>query len=166
MRILTALACLCLPLLALAEGPELKLPPFENLQQRAVDSVDITFGAVPLGLMGLLFDNSDKDSASIKKSLAGLKSVRVRSFRFKSDFEYSKADIDAVRAQLAGSGWKQLVQTRDQEKNEAVDVYLAMHDHTITGIAIIANDPRKFTIVNVVGALDMDQVAMLRKNFE
>jgi hypothetical protein len=166
MRILNALACLALPLLALAQSPELKLPPFEDLQQRAVDSVDVTFGPVPLSLMGLLMDDSDKDAASLKKALVGLKSVRVRSFRFNSDFEYSKADIDAVRGQLSGPGWKQLVQTRDREKNEAVDVYLAMNDHTITGIAIIASDPRKFTIVNVVGSLDMDQVAKLRKTFE
>jgi len=166
MRILTTLACLALPLLAMAEGPELKLPPFEDLQQRAVDTVDVTFGPGPLSVMGLLIDDSDKDAASLRKAMAGLKSVRVRSFRFNSDFEYSKADIDAVRAQLTGPGWKQLLQTRDQEKNEAVDVYLAMNDHKITGIAIIASDPRKFTIVNAVGSLDLDQVAKLRKNFE
>jgi len=166
MRILTMLACLAVPLLAMAQDPELKLPPFENLQQKAVDTVDVTFGSLPVSLLGLLIDESDPESAALKKTLVGVKSVRVRSYRFNSDFEYSKADLDAVRAQLAGPGWKQLVQTRDQDRNEAVDVYLAMNDHTITGVAIIASDPRKFTIVNVVGSLDMKQVAKLRKNFE
>ncbi|HEY3787050.1 MAG TPA: DUF4252 domain-containing protein [Steroidobacteraceae bacterium] len=166
MRTLTTLACLALPLLAMAQGPELKLPSFENLQHQAVDSVDVTFGAVPLGLMGLLIDDGDQGAASVKKALAGVKSVRVRSYHFSSDFEYSKADIDAVRAQLSGPGWKQLVQTRDHKRNEAVDVYVAMDNHTITGIAIITSDPRKFTILNVVGSLDMDQVRTLRKTFE
>ena len=72
----------------------------------------------------------------------------------------------AVRSQLSAPGWSRLVQTRDRDENEAVDVYLSMDNHTITGVAIIVSDPRKFTIVNVVGSVDVDQIARLRQTFE
>ena len=163
---------LMVPLLASAQGPEpagpmgqLKLPSFDNLQQKAVASVNISIGSFLLGLAGSLVDDHDKDAAELKKTLVGLKSVQVRSYRFNSDYVYSKSDVDAVRSQLSGPGWNRLVQVRDRNKNEDVDVYLAMDNHTVTGVAIIASDPRKFTILNVVGSVDLDQIATLRRTF-
>jgi Domain of unknown function (DUF4252) len=161
-----ALPLLMLPLLAAAQGPELNLPSFDDLQQKAVCSVNVTIGSFMLGLAGNLVDGHDKESAELKKTLLGLKSVQVRSYRFNSDFVYSKSDVDAVRSQLSGPGWNRLVQTRDRNKNEAVDVYLALDDHTIKGVAIIVSDPREFTIVNVVGSVAVDQINKLRQTFE
>ena len=163
-RLITCLA-LTLPLLASAQTPELKIPSFEELQHKAVDSVNVTIDSTVLGLAGHFMPDSDPDSAQLKKTLAGLKSVQVRSFRFDSDFVYSKSDIDSVRTQLAGPGWSRLVQVRDHNKKEDVDVYLALDQHIIKGIAIITTDPRKFTIVNVVGTVDMDQITQLQKAF-
>ncbi len=163
-RLITCLT-LTLPLLASAQTPELKIPSFDDLQHKAVDSVNITIDSAVLGLAGHFMPDSDPNSAELKKTLAGLKSVQVRSFRFDSDFAYSKSDIDSVRTQLSGPGWSRLVQVRDHNKKEDVDVYLALDQHIIKGIAIITSDPRKFTIVNVVGTVDMDQVAQLQKAF-
>jgi hypothetical protein len=161
-----ALPLLMLPVLARAQGPELELPSFDSLQQKAVSSVNVTLGSFMLGLAGNLVEVQNKEAAELKKTLLGLKSVQVRSYRFNSDFIYSKSDVDAVRSQLTGPGWNRLVQTRDRDKNEAVDVYLAMDNHTITGVAIIVSDPREFTIVNVVGTVDLDQINKLRQTFE
>ena len=161
-----ALPLLMLPVLARAEGPELELPSFDSLQQKAVSSVNVTLGSFMLGLAGNLVEVQNKEAAELKKTLLGLKSVQVRSYRFNTDFVYSKSDVDAVRSQLTGPGWNRLVQTRDRNKNEAVDVYLAMDNHTITGVAIIVSDPREFTIVNVVGTVDVEQINKLRQTFE
>ena len=163
-RLITCLA-LTLPLLASAQTPELKIPAFEDLQHKAIDSVNLTIDSTILGLAGHFMPDSDPDSAQLKKTLAGLKSVQVRSFRFDSDFAYSKSDIDSVRTQLAAPGWSRLVQVRDHNKKEDVDVYLALDQHVIKGVAIITSDPRKFTIVNVVGTIDMGQIAQLQKAF-
>lgn len=164
---LIASACLALalPLLAGAEPPEFQIPSFDELQHKAVDSVNITIGSTLLGLTGFFIKDSDPNSAELKKTLSGLKSVQVRSFSFDSDFAYSKSDIDSVRAQLSAPGWTRLVQVHDHNKKEDVDVYLALDQHIIKGIAIITSDPRKFTIVNVVGTVDMNQVAQLQKAF-
>jgi hypothetical protein len=161
-----ALPLLMLPLLASAQGPQLELPTFDNLQQKAISSVNLSIGSFMLGLAGNLVDDHDKEAAELKKTLLGLKSVQVRSFQFNSDNVYSQSDVEAVRSQLSGPGWNRLVQVRDRNKNEAVDVYLAMDNHTVTGVAIIVSDPRKFTILNVVGSVDLDQIAKLRQTFE
>lgn len=164
---LIASACLAiaLPVLAGAEPPEFKIPAFEELQHKAVDSVNVTLNSTLLGLASHFMSDSDPNSAELKKTLSGLTSVQVRSFSFASDFAYSKSDIDSVRGQLAAPGWTRLVQVRDHNKKEDVDVYLALDQHIIKEIAIITSDPRKFTIVNVVGAVDLSQIAQLQKAF-
>jgi hypothetical protein len=161
---IAVLACAGLPILAAAQSPQLNLPSFTALQQKATESVDITIGSLALGLMSALMDEHDRDSADIKKVVKGLKSVQVRNYQFDSDFAYSKADIDVVRAQLSTPGWTQLAQVHDRKKNEDVDVYVALDNHKVTGFAVIASEPRAFTIVNIVGAVDLAQVVSLQQH--
>jgi hypothetical protein len=40
-----------------------------------------------------------------------------------------------------------------------------MEKERITGLAIVASEPREFTIVNAVGSLDLAQVDKLRRHF-
>jgi hypothetical protein len=158
-------ACLILPLLAAAQNPELTLPAFASLRQQASESVDLTLGALPLHLAAWLMDDHDADSAEVKKTLKAVKSLQIRSFKFDSDVTYPQAEIDALRSQLERPGWTRLVQVRKPAENENVDIYVALDAHTIKGITILACEPREFTILNVVGSIDLDSVARLRKTF-
>jgi Domain of unknown function (DUF4252) len=160
-----ALACLVLPVLAAAQDAQLKLPSFADLKDKAVQSVDITIGSSVLGFMGWMMHGDDKDTVELKKTLTGLTSVQIRSYQFTSDFAYSRADVDAVRSQLSGPGWSQLIKVHDQHKNEDVDIYIALDKQTIKGLAIIAANRREFTILNIVGAVALEQVAKLRETF-
>ena len=165
-RILAAtLACLALPVLAAAQDAQLKPPSFADLKDKAVKSVDITIGSSLLGFMGWMMDDHDKDSAELKKTITGLKSVQIRSYQFTSDFAYSRADVDAVRAQLSGPGWSQLIKVHDQHKNEDVDIYIALDKQTVKGLAIIAANRREFTILNIAGSVAVEQIAKLRETF-
>jgi hypothetical protein len=159
------LACLALPPLARAQDTQLKLPAFADLKERAIKSVDLTLDSTTLGMMGWLMSDTDPQAAELKKTLQGLKSVQIRSYQFMSDFAYSRADVEAVRSQLTGPGWSRLVQAHDRNKDEGVDIYIAVADKTVKGLAVIAADRREFTIVNIVGTVDVDQVARLRKTF-
>ena len=160
-----AFACLALPVLAAAQDAQLKLPSFSDLKDKAVKSVDITIGSSLLGFMGWMMDDHDKDSAELKKTITGLKSVQIRSYQFSSDFAYSRADVDAVRSQLSAPGWSQLIKVHDQHKNEDVDIYIALDKQTVKGLAIIAANRREFTFLNIVGAVALEQVAKLRETF-
>ena len=165
-----AAVCLTLPLLATAEGPQLRIPSFPDLKEHATESVDLTLGWMPLHFVGWLMNDGDPDSAEVKKTLAGLKSVQIRSFQFSADYAYPQAEIDQLRAQLSAPGWSPLVQVRkrgDQQgrNKENVDIYVALEDKKVKGLVIIACEPREFTVINIVGTIDLDQIAGLRKTF-
>jgi Domain of unknown function (DUF4252) len=164
-KLAAALACLALPVLAAAQDAQLKLPSFADLKDKAIKSVDITIGSSVLGLMGWMMPGDDKDTAELKKTLTGLKSVQIRSYQFTSDFAYSRADVDSVRSQLSGPGWSQLIKVHDQHKSEAVDIYIALDKQTIKGLAIIAANRREFTILNIAGTVALEQIARLRATF-
>jgi hypothetical protein len=161
------LACLALPLLGHAETPELTLPSFSGLQQKATESVDISIGSFALSMLGWAMDDHDATDADLKSTLQGLKAVHVRSYRFDSDAMYREADLDAIRSQLSAPGWSHLVQVRDRNKHENVDICIALDDHSsqrkIKGLAIVVSDPRGFTVLNIIGAIDLDRAARVQK---
>jgi hypothetical protein len=161
-------AGLALPLRALAaeHAGELKLPSFSHLQSKATEVVDVTLGTWPLALASKFMEADDADSAEVKKVISGIKSIAVRSYEFDRDFAYSQQDLDAVRAQLSTPGWTQLAQVRKRGKEQAVDIYIALDADQAKGFAIVASEPRKFTILNIVGAIDLDQLAKLQRHVD
>jgi hypothetical protein len=86
--VVTSLICLVFPILAAAQSSRLELPSFAGLQGKAKQSVNITVGSLALGAVGWLMDDSDPQSAELKKTIQGLKAVQVRSYQFNSDFAY------------------------------------------------------------------------------
>ena len=156
-------ALLAFPALALAQGALLKLPNFTHLQKQAVETVDVTIDSWPLSIISHLMNAEDQESTEMKATLAGLKKVIVRSYQFDDDFVYSKTDIDAVRSQLNGPGWSQLAKVRNRREQEDVDVYIAFDHDKVCGFAVIATEPRQFTILNIVGSIKPGQLAKLQK---
>jgi hypothetical protein len=162
------LATLALPFLASAAEPpgQLHLPSFTSLQSKASEVVDVTLGAWPLALASKFMNADDPEDAEVKKLLSGIKSIAVRSYEFDSDFVYSKDDVEAVRKQLSAPGWTQLAQVRKRDKAQEVDVYVALTDDQAKGFAIVASEPRKFTILNIVGSIDLEQIAKLQHHMD
>ena len=154
-----------LPQLCFAQPPELKLPNFDGLRRDAVESVDVTLGPNVLGFASQFVDENDPQSATIKRALRGVQKVQVKSYRFTTDHSYAPADLEALRSQLAAPVWHQLVQVHDRGKSEDVDIYYALDHHTVTELAILAAEPRQFTVVNILGAVDLEQVASLGRVF-
>jgi hypothetical protein len=84
---------------------------------------------------------------------------------FDEDGAYSKSDVDSVRKQLGSPGWSQLVQVHRNAPQEDVDVYVNMEGDQVKGLAVIASEPREFTIVNIVGSIDVDKIGRLEGQF-
>jgi hypothetical protein len=167
MRKCTSLLLFALtPALAFAApNPRLAIPNFSALAQKASDSVTITLDPAMLGLAARFLDSNDPQEAATKEVLKGLQAIYVRSYTFDKDSAYQQSDIDAVRSQLAGPGWNRLVETRSRKTHADVDIYLMIdHDQAI-GLALIASEPRQFTIVNIVGAIDLDKLHKLEGQF-
>jgi hypothetical protein len=163
-----AATALALPSPSLSASPTLAMPDFDHLRGKATDSVDITVDGMLLSIARHFAKTAGEDDADARAALAVLddiKSVRVRSFEFDSDGAYSRDDIESVRRQLSGPGWSALVQAHKREPKEDVDIFVCVENGKILGLAIIASEPREFTIVNVIGSIDIDKISRLEGQF-
>jgi hypothetical protein len=166
LRFAFALAALALagPAFAQSKG-QLRLPEFAALADKASESVNVTFDAKILGMAARFLSNEDPEQAAAKKLVNSLSGVYVRHFTFDDDYAYPKGDIDSVRRQLSAPGWSRVVEARSKKENTDVDVFLLIDGGKVQGLAIIASEPREFTIVNIVGSIDLEQLHDLEGNF-
>ena len=165
-RLFAALAVLCLSACANARDPDRVLPNLAHLKSQATETFDLDLGPFRLGLAAWFLGKADDpDAAAVREAIKACKSVHIRHYEFASDFEYPQADIDAVRAQLSGRGWSSLVTVRNRRSRENVDVYIRLEGEKVTGFVVLASEAREFTIVNVVGSLDVAEIEKLRTHF-
>ncbi len=162
--VVMAVALPLLPLVALAQPGRLVLPDFSSLAKKATQSVNVSLDAAMLGLAGGALSASPSEGSS-KNLLSGLQGIYVRSFTFDRDDAYSRADVDAVRAQLVAPAWVPLVSAHDRQQHSDVDVYVRRNGDRTEGLAIITTEPREFTIVNLVGSVDLAKLAALQGRF-
>jgi hypothetical protein len=148
-----------------APNPRLVLPEFAALAQKATESVTITLDAALLAMAGRFLNGNDPQDAATKEVLKGLQGIYVRSYTFDKDAAYQQTDIDAIRNQLSAPGWNRLVETRSRKSQANVDIYIMVANNQATGLALIASEPRQFTIVNIVGAIDLDKLHKLEGQF-
>jgi len=167
-RIALCLTALLIAAPALAQQPPkglLRIPEFAALADKASESVNVTLDSALLGMGCRFLDASDPEEASAKKLCNSLSGIYVRSYTFDSDFAYPKADVDGVRRQLSGPGWSRMVQAHSKRENTDVDVFMLLDNGKAMGLAIIASEPREFTIVNIVGTIDLEQLHELEGKF-
>jgi hypothetical protein len=163
---LPLLFALLAPTLAWATpNPKLAMPEFAGLAQKASESVTITLDTALLAMAGKFLDGNDPQDAATKEVIKGLRGIYVRSYTFDKDSAYQQADIDAVRSQLSAPGWTRLVETRSRKTRANVDIYIMIDKDQAVGLALIASEPRQFTIVNIIGAIDLDKLHKLEGQF-
>lgn len=158
------LICLALVGPALAAGPQLQIPDFSHLRDKAVETVDVTLDGFLLNV-AKTFARADGGRDEALTILQDIDSLRVRSFDFDSDDAYSQADVESVRKQLSGPGWSALAQVHKREPKSHVDVFLNTDNGKVLGLAVVASEARSFTIVNIVGRIDIDKLAKLEGQF-
>jgi hypothetical protein len=163
--ILTLCGVLSLCATVSAADGQLKIPEFAGLADKAAESVIITLDPSLLRLAARFLDPSDPQDAAAREAIAGIKGIYVRSYKFDADFAYPKADVDMVRKQLGAPGWQRLVEVRSRKEQQNVDIYLLVEQEKANGLAIIASQPREFTIVNIVGSIDMRKLHELEGQF-
>jgi hypothetical protein len=163
MKRITLLVCLLLlPALSSAQAARLKLPNFDHLTKIATESVDISLDGALLQTAGRFAGASASASdPALGEALKGLQGIYIRSFKFDHPNAYSQGDVEAVRQQLSGPGWKRLISVHEAAKGEHVDI--AMRSDTKDGgLVILASEPQELTIVNIVGQVDLETLRQLQ----
>jgi hypothetical protein len=160
LRRLALLGCLC----SLAWAQQFKLN-LDHLAAKASNVVDISLSGPMLQFAGKFLDSKDPDQATVKKLITGLEGIYVKSYEFKNAGAWSTADLDAVRNQLKAPEWMKMVGVSSTEDGETADIYIHAEDKKINGIAIVVSSPKELTVVDIVGALDLDSLSTLGGHF-
>ena len=146
---------------AFGQNPRLDIKNLEALSKKASEVVDVNLDGPLLKLASkFMTDEDDREALEIIKNLKG---VYVKSFTFDQPGDYSQADVDAIRSQLQAPAWSRIVSARSKHDRENAEIYLmtAADGESVLGMAIICAEPTEFTVVNIVGPVDIDKLSQL-----
>lgn len=158
------LACIALP--CVAQNGKLQLQNLEKLSSKAAEVNDVTLDGALLQLAAKFLDaEGDSESREIKEMVRNLKGIYVKNFEFDEPNQYSQADVEAIRTQLAAPGWQRIVTSRNKRNHENDEVYLLKEGEKVTGVAILVAEARELTVVNIVGPIDFEKLGELGGHF-
>ncbi len=167
-----ALMCATLPSVTrgvaqgVPQGAKLQLNNLEKLSDKASEVNDVTLEGALLELASKFMEaDHDPDTAQVKEVLKGLKGIYVKNFEFDEPGQYSQADVDAIRAQLAAPGWTRIVESHSRRSREHDEIYVMKQGDNIAGLAILVAEARELTVVNIVGNIDVNKLSLLGGHF-
>jgi hypothetical protein len=163
---------LCFSILGLAlnafaqAATSCKLPVnLDRLAAKAAEVVDVDMDANMLQFAGKFLKGEKSDEAQARKLISSIKGLCVRSFEFDSDGQYGAEDVEAIRAQFQSPTWSRMVGVRSKRDRENVDVFFRMEKGSVTGLAVIAAEPKELTFVHIDGVIDPQQLNELGGQF-
>lgn len=145
---------------ARAQDSRIQMSSLDHLASKASQTVDVNIDERLMRIAAKAFSDQDADEKEVKKLVAGLKGIYVKSFEFDTDGQYAAADVETIRAQLRTPGWSRLVGVNSR-KEGSLEVYLLLSGEQIGGLAVLHTDTRELTVVNIVGPVDLDKLTKL-----
>ena len=162
--LLAGLLVITAALVAQAQDARIQLATLDHLATRASQTVDVNIDERLMRLASKLFSAKDAEEKEIKELVAGIKGIYVKRFEFEADGQYTAADVESIRSQLRGTSWTRLMDFRSK-KDGTLEVYLSLTGDVVNGLAVVATDDREFTVVNIVGPVDLDKLSKLEGQF-
>lgn len=160
------LAAVCAAVPAYAQNARLQIDHLDRLFPKAVETIDVRVDGSLLQMASKFLRSDKADEAAVREIVQALKGVYVKGVEFDKDGEYSEADVEAIRQQLAAPGWDRIVGVRSKRDGENVEVFLMINnDAVIEGIGVLISEPKQIMVVNVVGPLDPEKINNLRGQF-
>lgn len=147
-----------------AQDSRLQLSSLDHLAAKASQSVDVNIDEKLIRIALKVFSDQDPEEREVKKVVAGIKGIYVKSFEFENEGQYTAADMETIRTQLRGPGWTRLVNVMSKKEGN-LEVYLLMNGETVGGLAVLSSDVRELVVVNIVGPVDLEKLAKLEGQF-
>jgi hypothetical protein len=162
MKTLLILTALSLPLWA-QQGFDFK--SLDKLDALAKNKTKVTLDADMLRLAAgfLNDDKTEQHPDSLRRLVANLKGIYVRTYEFEKDGQYSAADVEPLRAYLKQQQWSRIVES--QEDKELSEIYIQpLPNDRFGGVAILSTEPRELTVVYISGVMNMSDLEKLGGN--
>jgi hypothetical protein len=151
-------------LVAQAQDARIQTASLDHLVAKASQTVAVNIDERLMRMAAKLFSDKDADEKEIKQLVAGIKGIYVKSFEFETDGQYTPADVESIRSQLRGPSWQRLVNVTSK-KDGSLEVYILLNGEQIGGLAVLSTDDREFTVVNIVGPVDIEKLSKLEGQF-
>jgi hypothetical protein len=148
----------------MAQDARIQTSHLDALAAKASQTVDVNLDERLMQLTSKFLSNKDSDEAKVKDLINGLKGIYVKSFEFETEGQYSAADLEGIRSQLRNPAWNKIVNVSSKKEGN-VEVYLMQIGNQITGLAVLATQPKEITVVNIVGPVDLEKLSELEGNF-
>jgi len=148
-----------------AQTAKLQLDQLDVLANRASSTVDVKLDEHLMQMTAKFFSSKDNEDAEIRDLIKNLKGIYVKSFTFEKENEYTTAEVDSVVAQLKGAGWSKIIGVTSKKDSDNVDVYLLTLGDQIAGMAVVSIEPKEFTVVNIVGPVNLEKLTQLEGSF-
>jgi len=149
---------------AMAQNPRIQTSQLDALAAKASQTVDVNIDERLIQLTARFLSSKDRDEAKVKDLVNGLKGIYVKSFEFEAEGQYTEADLEGIRSQLRNTAWNKIVNVKSK-KEGTVEVYLMQVGNQISGLAVLATDPKEITVVNIIGPVDLDKLTQLEGEF-
>ncbi len=147
-----------------AQDGRVKFDALSHLEAKASETVDVNVESPLLQIIPkLVFGGQSVAEKTMRELVAGLKGVFVRHYEFEKSGAFTESDLDAVRSQVRS--WSKIVGIRSKRGGETVEVHTLMDGSKITGLLILAVEPRQLTLVNVVGPVDLEKLIEMARHF-
>ncbi len=137
----------------------------DRLAEKASSTVDLSLNGSTLQFAAKFLDSKDPDQNKVRKLIAGLEGIYVKSFEFQKAGDWAPADLEAIRKQLKAPEWSRIVGVKSTTDGETAEIYLRNENGKLTGVAILVADPKELTVVNIAGPVDLDSLAELGGHF-
>jgi hypothetical protein len=147
-----------------AQNPRIQTSQLDALTAKASQTVDVNIDERLMQLTARFLSSKDDDEAKVKELVNGLKGIYVKSFEFENEGQYTEADLEGIRSQLRNTAWNRIVNVNSR-KEGSVEVYLMKTGEEISGLAVLATDPKEITVVNIIGPIDLEKLTQLEGQF-
>jgi len=147
-----------------AQNPRIQTSQLDALAAKASQTVDVNIDERLMQLTARFLSSKDDDEAKVKELVNGLKGIYVKSFEFENEGQYTEADLEGIRSQLRNTAWNRIVNV-NSKKEGSVEVYLMKTGDQVSGLAVLATDPKEITVVNIIGPIDLEKLTQLEGQF-
>lgn len=149
------------------QNGRLRLDSLDRLAPKAEETVNIEIDGFLIRFAGSILSDKDPEEQAVKELVEGLKGVYVKSYEFKSEGQFAEADVSAVREQLRAPGWTRLVDVKSRGLDFGdAELYVASAGGRIEGLALLVVESKELTVINIVGAVDVDKLRKLADTFD
>ena len=85
---------------------------------------------------------------------ASVNRVLIREYEFEEEGQYSEADIEAIRKQVApGTGWSRVLSSKGD--GELTEIYMLTQGGKTAGFLLISAEKKELTVINIGGSINL-----------